>query len=128
MATSAYAETEDHTGRFFEECCTFHADHRAEQARLYSVYRTWCQNEGAPTISSAEVADGLADTDHSARGRLGEVLKDTAGERGGLASESLRAPARTAGGAVQQPVRLRADAERRATDAPGYLPSSADER
>ncbi|MER6316622.1 phage/plasmid primase, P4 family [Streptomyces sp. NPDC001581] len=56
IATTAYAETEDHTGRFFEECCTFHADHRAEQARLYSVYRTWCQNEGAPTISSRAFA------------------------------------------------------------------------
>lgn len=56
IATNAYAETEDHTGRFFEECCTFHTDHRAEQARLYGVYRTWCQNEGAPTISSRAFA------------------------------------------------------------------------
>ncbi|ATZ29389.1 hypothetical protein SLAV_38125 [Streptomyces lavendulae subsp. lavendulae] len=56
IATTAYAETEDHTGRFFEESCTFHTDHRAEQARLYNVYRTWCQNEGAPTISSRAFA------------------------------------------------------------------------
>ncbi|MFF2558018.1 primase-like DNA-binding domain-containing protein, partial [Nocardia sp. NPDC058058] len=56
IATTAYAETEDHTGRFFEECCTFDPDHRAEQARLYNVYRTWCQNEGAPTVSSRAFA------------------------------------------------------------------------
>ncbi|MEV6654803.1 phage/plasmid primase, P4 family [Streptomyces sp. NPDC051219] len=56
IATTAYAETEDHTGRFFEECCSLNPDHRAEQARLYAVYRTWCQNEGAPAISSRAFA------------------------------------------------------------------------
>ncbi|MFC8248267.1 DNA primase family protein [Streptomyces chartreusis] len=56
IATTAYAETEDHTGRFYEECCIFGADHRAEQARLYSVYKRWCQNEGASAMSSRAFA------------------------------------------------------------------------
>ncbi|MGW9596270.1 DNA primase family protein [Streptomyces chartreusis] len=56
IATTAYAETEDHTGRFYEECCIFGADHRAEQTRLYSVYKGWCQNEGASAMSSRAFA------------------------------------------------------------------------
>ncbi|MFE5512145.1 phage/plasmid primase, P4 family [Streptomyces sp. NPDC056529] len=56
IATTAYAETEDHTGRFFEECCLLNPDHRAEQASLYAAYRSWCQNEGAPAISSRAFA------------------------------------------------------------------------
>ncbi|WP_432095629.1 DNA primase family protein [Streptomyces sp. bgisy100] len=56
IATTAYAETEDHTGRFFDECCSLNPDHRAEQARLYAAYKTWCQNEGAPAISSRAFA------------------------------------------------------------------------
>jgi P4 family phage/plasmid primase-like protien len=48
IATTAYAETEDHTGRFFGECCTLAPELRAEQAGLYAAYKTWCQNEGAP--------------------------------------------------------------------------------
>ncbi|MFE7244959.1 phage/plasmid primase, P4 family [Streptomyces sp. NPDC057582] len=56
IATTAYAETEDHTGRFFEECCALNPEHRAEQARLYAVYKDWCQNEGAPAISSRAFA------------------------------------------------------------------------
>ncbi|MEU3877744.1 phage/plasmid primase, P4 family [Streptomyces sp. NPDC029704] len=56
IATTAYAETEDHTGRFFEECCTLDPDHRVEQASLYAAYKTWCQNEGATAISSRAFA------------------------------------------------------------------------
>ncbi|MFJ3229210.1 phage/plasmid primase, P4 family [Streptomyces sp. NPDC086783] len=56
IATSAYAETEDHTGRFYEECCALAPDLRAEQTTLYSVYKTWCQNEGAPAMSSRAFA------------------------------------------------------------------------
>ncbi|MGW9596646.1 DNA primase family protein [Streptomyces chartreusis] len=56
IATTAYAETEDHTGRFFEECCALEPTHRAEQARLYAAYRTWCHNEGAPAITSRAFA------------------------------------------------------------------------
>lgn len=56
IATTAYAETEDHTGRFFEECCAFNPEHRAEQTRLYNAYKDWCQNEGAPAISSRAFA------------------------------------------------------------------------
>ncbi|MGR3935296.1 DNA primase family protein [Streptomyces sp. BRA346] len=56
IATTAYAETEDHTGRFYDECCTLSTDLRAEQASLYSAYKSWCQNEGAPAMSSRAFA------------------------------------------------------------------------
>ncbi|MEU6210830.1 phage/plasmid primase, P4 family [Streptomyces sp. NPDC047023] len=56
IATTAYAETEDHAGRFFGECCTVHPDRRAEQVRLYGVYCTWCRDEGAPVMSSRAFA------------------------------------------------------------------------
>ncbi|MEU9256297.1 phage/plasmid primase, P4 family [Streptomyces sp. NPDC048270] len=52
IATSAYAETEDHTGRFFEERCRLDPQHRCEQTRLYTAYRSWCQDEGTPALSS----------------------------------------------------------------------------
>ncbi|MGY1583754.1 DNA primase family protein [Streptomyces sp. MN13] len=56
IATTAYAETEDHTGRFYEECCTLGPDLRAEQTALYAAYKAWCQNEGAPAMSSRAFA------------------------------------------------------------------------
>lgn len=62
IATTAYAETEDHTGRFLSESCTVHPDHRAEQARLYAEYRTWCQNEGAPAMTSRSFAARVRET------------------------------------------------------------------
>jgi putative DNA primase/helicase len=56
IATTAYAETEDHTGRFFDETCVLDPGCRAEQSRLYSVYKAWCQGEGAPPASSRAFA------------------------------------------------------------------------
>ncbi|MFF0206297.1 phage/plasmid primase, P4 family [Streptomyces sp. NPDC005017] len=56
IATTAYAETEDHTGRFLGECCVLDTELRAEQTQLYAAYRTWCQNEGAPAMSSRSFA------------------------------------------------------------------------
>ncbi|MCW7947299.1 DNA primase [Streptomyces hygroscopicus] len=56
IATTAYAETEDHTGRFYDECCTLAPDLRAEQTALYAAYKAWCQNEGAPAMSSRAFA------------------------------------------------------------------------
>ncbi|MGW7648272.1 DNA primase family protein [Streptomyces bobili] len=56
IATTAYAETEDHTGRFYEETCTLAPDLRAEQTALYAAYKAWCQNEGAPALSSRAFA------------------------------------------------------------------------
>lgn len=56
IATTAYAETEDHTGRFYEECCRLAPDLRAEQTTLYAAYKAWCQNEGAPAMSSRAFA------------------------------------------------------------------------
>jgi putative DNA primase/helicase len=61
IATTAYAETEDHAGRFFEECCTLGADGKAEQANLYAAYRRWCQNEGASAMSSRAFAQRVRD-------------------------------------------------------------------
>ncbi|MFC8373865.1 MULTISPECIES: phage/plasmid primase, P4 family [unclassified Streptomyces] len=56
IATTAYAETEDHTGRFYDECCALRPGLRAEQTALYAVYRAWCQSEGAPVASSRAFA------------------------------------------------------------------------
>ncbi|MGW8954710.1 DNA primase family protein [Streptomyces sp. NPDC055709] len=56
IATTAYAETEDHTGRFLDERCTLNPDHRAEQTSLYATYKAWCHSEGAPAISSRAFA------------------------------------------------------------------------
>ncbi|MEV8434733.1 DNA primase family protein [Streptomyces chartreusis] len=56
IATTAYAETEDHTGRFYDEACLLAPDLRAEQTALYAAYKTWCQNEGAPLMSSRAFA------------------------------------------------------------------------
>ncbi|GGV66927.1 DNA primase/helicase [Streptomyces longisporoflavus] len=56
IATTAYAETEDHTGRFIGESCALHPELRAEQAQLYAAYRAWCHNEGAPAVSSRAFA------------------------------------------------------------------------
>jgi hypothetical protein len=51
IATTAYAETEDHTGRFYYECCRLGPDLRAEQTALYAAYKAWCHNEGALVMS-----------------------------------------------------------------------------
>jgi putative DNA primase/helicase len=56
IATNAYAETEDHTGRFFEEACILNPDARTEQSSLYAAYKAWCQNEGSPPVSSRAFA------------------------------------------------------------------------
>ncbi|MFJ8159065.1 phage/plasmid primase, P4 family [Streptomyces sp. NPDC094468] len=56
IATSAYAETEDHTGRFYEECCQLDSNLRAEQTALYAAYQAWCHNESAPAVSSRAFA------------------------------------------------------------------------
>ncbi|MEZ0069929.1 P4 family phage/plasmid primase-like protein [Streptacidiphilus sp. MAP12-20] len=61
-ATTAYAETEDHAGRFISDACTLHADRRAEQAQLYSAYRIWCHNEGVSAISSRAFAARIRET------------------------------------------------------------------
>ncbi|MGW2425885.1 DNA primase family protein [Streptomyces sp. NPDC001709] len=46
LATSAYATTEDHIGRFLAECCTRDTDAgaelRVEQGLLYTEYSAWC--------------------------------------------------------------------------------------
>ncbi|MFC7220978.1 phage/plasmid primase, P4 family [Streptomyces polyrhachis] len=56
LATTAYAETEDHTGRFLEEACLLGGELRAEQTGLYATYRSWCAIEGAPPASSRAFA------------------------------------------------------------------------
>jgi putative DNA primase/helicase len=55
-ATNAYAETEDHAGRFLSESCALDPAMRAEQALLYAAYRDWCQLEGATPVSSRAFA------------------------------------------------------------------------
>lgn len=47
IATTAYANTEDHIGRFLTECCIHDPDNnelRVEQGLLYASYSTWCAN------------------------------------------------------------------------------------
>jgi putative DNA primase/helicase len=61
-ATTAYADTEDHTGRFLGERCTLDPAMRAEQAQLFSSYRSWCQLEGAHPISSRAFAARVRET------------------------------------------------------------------
>ncbi|MEV5282427.1 phage/plasmid primase, P4 family [Streptomyces sp. NPDC051993] len=61
-ATTAYAETEDHTGRFLGECCTLEPAMRAEQAQLYNSYKNWCQLEGANPVSSRAFAARVRET------------------------------------------------------------------
>ncbi|MEU8654928.1 phage/plasmid primase, P4 family [Streptomyces sp. NPDC048737] len=56
IATTAYAETEDHTGRFLSESCRLEPSLRSEQAHLYAAYKAWCQNDGAPAVSSRAFA------------------------------------------------------------------------
>ncbi|MFI5868160.1 phage/plasmid primase, P4 family [Streptomyces sp. NPDC051546] len=54
IATTAYAETEDHTGRFYTEACVLGPGERTEQKALYEAYRSWCSREGsAPATNRA---------------------------------------------------------------------------
>ncbi|MDK0524522.1 phage/plasmid primase, P4 family [Streptomyces sp. ML-6] len=62
IATTAYAETEDHTGRFISESCRVDPELRAEQAALYAAYKSWCHNEGAPAVSSRAFAARVRET------------------------------------------------------------------
>ncbi|WP_103533257.1 phage/plasmid primase, P4 family, partial [Streptomyces sp. SM11] len=62
IATTAYAETEDHTGRFLTERCTLQPHHRVEQARLYNAYRTWSRAEGITPTSSRAFAARVRET------------------------------------------------------------------
>ncbi|MFJ2061178.1 phage/plasmid primase, P4 family [Streptomyces sp. NPDC087908] len=56
IATTAYAETEDHTGRFFDEVCLMNADARTEQKTLYDAYRRWCTGEGCLPMNNRTFA------------------------------------------------------------------------
>ncbi|MWA07953.1 DNA primase family protein [Streptomyces sp. BA2] len=62
IATSAYAETEDHIGRFLGESCVLHPDQRAEQAQLYAAYKAWCHHEGVPAMTSRSFAARVRET------------------------------------------------------------------
>ncbi|MER7960249.1 phage/plasmid primase, P4 family [Streptomyces sp. NPDC096030] len=56
IATTAYAETEDHTGRFFDEACILNPDARTEQKSLYDAYRGWCGSEGCLPMNNRTFA------------------------------------------------------------------------
>lgn len=56
MATTAYAETEDHVGRFLTEACRMGDGMRAEQAQLFAAYARWCGFEGANPVSGRAFA------------------------------------------------------------------------
>ncbi|GAA3483214.1 DNA primase family protein [Streptomyces yanii] len=59
IATSAYATTEDHIGRFLTECCTRDTgtgtDLRVEQGLLYAEYTTWCNAGEGVRAATARV-------------------------------------------------------------------------
>ncbi|MFJ7209227.1 phage/plasmid primase, P4 family [Streptomyces sp. NPDC098789] len=62
VATTAYAETEDHLGRFIGEACRVEATLRAEQATMYRAYRQWCLGEGANPVTSRAFAARIRET------------------------------------------------------------------
>ncbi|MFC9057820.1 phage/plasmid primase, P4 family [Streptomyces sp. NPDC057074] len=62
VATAAYAETEDHTGRFVAEACALDPALRAEQTGLHEAYRAWCRNEGVQPLSSRALAARIRET------------------------------------------------------------------
>ncbi|RSS64094.1 DNA primase [Streptomyces sp. WAC06614] len=62
VATTAYAETEDHMGRFVTERCRLEMGLRAEQAMLYQAYRKWCLAEGANPVTSRAFAARIRET------------------------------------------------------------------
>ncbi|MFB7056431.1 phage/plasmid primase, P4 family [Streptomyces vinaceus] len=62
IATTAYAETEDHMGRFIGEACLLEKTLRAEQAMLYQAYRQWCLGEGANPVTSRAFAARVRET------------------------------------------------------------------
>ncbi|MFD9053409.1 DNA primase family protein [Streptomyces zaomyceticus] len=55
-ATTTYAETEDHFGRFLGECCRVAPQLRAEQAELYSAYLRWSEYEGTSPLTAMRFA------------------------------------------------------------------------
>lgn len=61
VATNAYAETEDHVGRFLTEACKLENGMRAEQAHLYTAYTRWCGFEGASPVSARAFATRVRD-------------------------------------------------------------------
>ncbi|WP_234334589.1 DNA primase family protein [Streptomyces sp. NRRL B-1347] len=62
IATTAYAETEDHIGRFLTEACVVRAGARVEQTRLHGAYRAWSRAEGVPPVSSRAFAARVRET------------------------------------------------------------------
>ncbi|MFF4344868.1 phage/plasmid primase, P4 family [Kitasatospora sp. NPDC001540] len=62
LATTAYAETEDSTGRFLTDACKIADGLRAEQSQLYSAYSRWCAEEGANPASARAFAARVRDT------------------------------------------------------------------
>jgi putative DNA primase/helicase len=62
VATTAYAETEDHVGRFLTEACKTDDGMRAEQAHLYGAYTRWCAFEGANPLSARAFAARVRET------------------------------------------------------------------
>ncbi|MEV0604502.1 phage/plasmid primase, P4 family [Streptomyces sp. NPDC050315] len=62
LATAAYAETEDHMGRFLNETCTVKPGLRAEQKHLYREYARWCEDEGALPLTSRTFAGRVRET------------------------------------------------------------------
>ncbi|WTX01145.1 phage/plasmid primase, P4 family (plasmid) [Streptomycetaceae bacterium NBC_01309] len=62
LATTAYAETEDHMGRFITERCRVDHQVRQEQTSFYLAYQAWCRAEGINPSSARAFAQRIRDT------------------------------------------------------------------
>ncbi|WP_411120281.1 phage/plasmid primase, P4 family [Streptomyces sp. 058-1L] len=56
VATTAYAATEDHIGRFLTDLCQRQENMKVQQTALYRVYAGWCQDEGVRPAGSRSFA------------------------------------------------------------------------
>ncbi|RAJ70742.1 putative DNA primase/helicase [Streptomyces sp. PsTaAH-137] len=56
MATTNYAATEDHVGRFLTDMCLRQEGAKVQQTALYQVYGRWCQDEGVRPTGSRSFA------------------------------------------------------------------------
>lgn len=61
-ATTTYAETEDHYGRFLSESCRVDPQLRAEQAELFSAYLQWSKYEGTSPLTARRFASLVRET------------------------------------------------------------------
>lgn len=90
-ATAAYRSSNDHLGRFIEECCEVHDDAYVSAGALRQEYESWCDEQGERPWSAKAVGSELTNRgfdvtlrgsgSERARTWLGIGLAAPAGER-----------------------------------------------